>query len=43
MMIINVDSRVINNLETSLTDYARVIIYDCHMFIEQATVPQLIL
>jgi hypothetical protein len=36
-MIINDDSRVINKLETSHTDDARVIIYDCHMFIVQAT------
>jgi len=28
---------VIIRLETSLTDNARVIIYDCHMFIVQAT------
>jgi len=38
MMIINDDSRVINKLEASLTDYVRVVIYDCHMFIVQATV-----
>jgi hypothetical protein len=31
------DSRVINKLETSLIDDARFIIYDCHMFIVQAT------
>ncbi len=37
MMIVNDDSRVINKLEASLTDDARVIIYDCHMFIVQAT------
>ncbi len=37
MTIINDDSRVINKLETSLTDDARVVIYDCHMFIVQAT------
>ncbi len=35
--IINDDSRVVNKLETSLTDDARVFIYDCHMFIVQAT------
>jgi hypothetical protein len=35
--IINVDSSVINKLETSLTDDARVIIYDRHMFIEKTT------
>jgi hypothetical protein len=33
MMIINDDSRVVNKLEASLTDDARVIIYDRHMFI----------
>ncbi len=37
MMIVNEDSKVINQLETSLTDDARVIIYDNHMFIVQAT------
>ncbi len=37
MMIINDDSRVITKLETSLTDSARVVIYDCDMFIVQAT------
>ena len=37
MAIINDDSGVINKLEASLTDDARVIIYDCHMFIVQAT------
>ncbi len=37
MTIINDDSRVINKLEASLTDDARVIIYDRHMFIVQAT------
>jgi hypothetical protein len=36
MMIVNDDSRVINKLEASLTDDARVFIYDCHMFIVQA-------
>jgi hypothetical protein len=36
MMIVHDDSRVINKLEASLTDNARVIIYDCHMFIVQA-------
>ncbi len=35
--IVNDDSRVVNKLETSLTDDARVIIYDRHMFIVQAT------
>ncbi len=37
MTIINNDSRVINKLEASLTDDARVVIYDRHMFIVQAT------
>ncbi len=37
MTIVNDDSRVINKLEASLTDYTRVIIKDCHMFIVQAT------
>ncbi len=37
MTIINGDSRVITKLESSLTDDARVIIYNCHMFIVQAT------
>ncbi len=37
MMIVNGDSRLINKLGTSLTDDARVVIYDHHMFIVQAT------
>ncbi len=37
MTIVNDDSRVINKLEASLTDDARVVIYDRHMFIVQAT------
>ncbi len=37
MMIINYDSRVINKLETSLTDDSRVVIYDRHMFIVQTS------
>ncbi len=37
MMIVNDDSRVVTKLETSLTDDARVIIYDCIMFIVQTT------
>ncbi len=36
MTIVNDDSRVINKLEASLTDDARVIIYDRHMFTVQA-------
>ncbi len=37
MMIVNDNSRVVNKLEDTLTDDARVIIYDCHIFIVQAT------
>jgi hypothetical protein len=37
MMIVNDDSRVVNKLETSLTDNAGVVIYDRHMFIVEAT------
>jgi hypothetical protein len=37
MTIVNDDSRVINKLEASLTDDARVIIYNHQMFIVQAT------
>ncbi len=37
MTIVNEDSRVITKLETSLSDNARVVIYDRHMFIVQAT------
>ncbi len=37
MAIINDYSRVLNKLETSLTDDARVVIYDHRMFIVQAT------
>jgi hypothetical protein len=33
MTIINDNSRLINKLEASLTDDARVVIYDRHMFI----------
>jgi hypothetical protein len=35
--IANDDSGVVNKLETSLTENARVIIYDRNMFIVQAT------
>jgi hypothetical protein len=35
--IVNDDSSIINKLETSPTDDARVIFYDRHMFIVQAT------
>jgi hypothetical protein len=37
MTILNDDSRVINKLEASLTDDTRVVIYNRHMFIVQAT------
>jgi hypothetical protein len=37
IMIVNDQSRVINKLETSLTEDARVIINVLHMFIVQAT------
>jgi hypothetical protein len=36
MTIVNDDFRVVNKLEASLTDDARVIIYDRHMFVVQA-------
>ncbi len=37
MPIVNDDSRDVNKLEASLTGDARVVIYDCHRFIVQAT------
>jgi len=37
MRIVNDDSMVINKLEASPTDDARVVSYDHHMFIVQAT------
>jgi hypothetical protein len=37
MTIVNDDSGVVNKLEASLTDDSRVVIYDHHMFIVQAT------
>ncbi len=37
MTIVNDYSRVINKLKSLLTDDARIIIYDRHMFIVQAT------
>ncbi len=37
MTIVNDYSRVVNKLEASLTDDARVVIYNHHMFIAQAT------
>jgi hypothetical protein len=42
MAIVDDDSRVVNKLEASLTDDARVIIYNRHMFIVEATEQQLI-
>jgi hypothetical protein len=38
MTIVNDDPRVVKKLEASLSDGARVVIYDRHMFIVQATV-----
>ncbi len=37
MTIVNDDSGVVNKLGASLTDNARFVIYDHHMFIAQAT------
>jgi hypothetical protein len=37
MMIINDDARIVNKLDASLTDNSRVVIYERHMFIVQAT------
>ncbi len=37
MKIVNDDSRVVNKLEASPADDARVVIYNCHMFIVQVT------
>ncbi len=37
MTIINDEARIVNKLDASLTDDARVIIYDRRMFIVQAT------
>jgi hypothetical protein len=37
MMIVNDASSVVNKLEALLTDDVRVIIYDHHVFIVQAT------
>ena len=34
MMIVNGNSGNVNKLGASLTDDARVVIYDCHMFIQ---------
>jgi hypothetical protein len=41
MTIVTDDSRVVNKLVASLTDNARVIIYDRHMFAVQATLTEL--
>jgi hypothetical protein len=37
MTIVNDDSRVVNKLEASLTDDTKVIIYNHHMVLVQAT------
>ncbi len=37
MTIGNDESRVVYELKTSLTDNARIVIYNCHVFIVQAT------
>jgi hypothetical protein len=37
MTIVNYASSIINKLKALHTDDARVVIYDCHMFIVQAT------
>jgi hypothetical protein len=37
MTIVNDDARIIKKLDASLTDDARVIIYDRHVFIVKAT------
>jgi hypothetical protein len=37
MRIINDNSWVVNKLEASLIDNARVVIYDCHMYIVQVS------
>ncbi len=37
MTIINYASCIVNKPEALLTDNARVVIYDCHVFIVQAT------
>ncbi len=36
--IVSDDSRIVNKIETTLTDDARVVIYDCHMFIVKSNV-----
>ncbi len=37
IMILNDDSSIVNEFEASLTDDARVVIYDRHMFIVKVT------
>ncbi len=37
IMIVNDDSSIVNELETSVIDDVRVVIYDRHMFVVQAT------
>ncbi len=37
LIITNDDSSTINKLRASVTGNARVVIYDCHMFIVQST------
>jgi hypothetical protein len=32
-MIVNYDSSIVNKFGASFTDDARIVIYDCHMFI----------
>ncbi len=36
-MIVNYDSGIVNKFGASLTDDIRIVIYDCNMFIVQAT------
>ncbi len=36
-MIVNDDTSIINKFEASLTDHTRVVIYNHHIFIVQAT------
>ncbi len=40
MTIVKDDARIVNKLDASLTEDSRVVIYDRHMFIVQATVPE---
>jgi hypothetical protein len=34
IMVVNGDTGVVNKFESSLTGKTRVVIYDCHMFID---------